>query len=142
MEKHITLVGVLNIVYRGVAILGSMILVVLAIGFGGLFDFLVHTGEIRPHEVPIEVLNIVPLILLIVALVIVTVSTVGIIAAVGVLKRKEWGRILLLVISFFSLIRIPLGTILGVYSIWVLMNSDTIKLFNQPAVSQGSGPSA
>jgi hypothetical protein len=142
MEKHITLVAVLNIVYRGLAILGAMILVVLALGFGGLIDFLIQTGSIRPHEIPIDVLSIVPLILLIVALIIVTISVIGIIGAVGVLKRKEWGRILLLVISFFSLARIPLGTILGIYSIWVLMNDETIKLFNPLSVSQSGMASA
>ena len=36
----------------------------------------------------------------------------------------------MLVMSFFNLIRIPLGTILGVYSIWVLLNDETIRLFN------------
>jgi hypothetical protein len=142
MEKHITLVAVLNIVYRGLAILVAMILVVLALGFGGLIEFLIRTGSIRPHEIPIDVLSIVPIILLIVALVIVTISVIGIIGAVSVLKRKEWGRILLLVVSFFSLAKIPLGTILGIYGIWVLMNNETIKLFNPSSVSQGVAPSA
>lgn len=130
MEKHITLVGVLNIVYRALAILVAMILFALALGFGGFFEFLVQTGSVRPHEIPLEVLNIIPLILSIVAIVIIIVSLVGIIGAVGVLKKKEWARILLLVISFFNLVRVPLGTILGVYSIWVLLNNETIRLFN------------
>jgi hypothetical protein len=46
------------------------------------------------------------------------------------MKKKEWGRITMLVISFFNLIHIPLGTVLGVYSIWVLLNDETIRLFN------------
>jgi hypothetical protein len=142
MEKHITLAAVLNIVYRGLAILVAMILVVLAIGFGGLIEYLIDTGALRPHEIPIDVLSIAPLILLIVAVVIVTISIIGIIGAAGVLKRKEWGRILLLVVSFFSLARIPLGTILGIYSIWVLMNDETIKLFNSSSVSQSAATPA
>jgi len=75
-------------------------------------------------------MEFVPLILFVIAGVIILFSLLGIIGAIGVLKRKEWGRILLLVISFFHLIRVPLGTILGVYSIWVLLNKETIRLFN------------
>jgi hypothetical protein len=38
----------------------------------------------------------------------------------------------MLVISFFNLLRVPLGTILGGYSIWVLLNDETIRLFDAP----------
>jgi hypothetical protein len=60
------------------------------------------------------------------------VSVAGIVAAAGVLGRRRWGRVLMLVISFFNLLRVPLGTILGGYSIWVLLNDETIKLFDAP----------
>jgi hypothetical protein len=129
MDKHVTLVGVLNIVYRSVVILGAAVLALLAMAFGRLFDALMRTGSIVPDEVPAGLLDIIPIVLLIVAAVMVLVSVVGILGAVGVLKHKEWARILLLVISFFSLLRIPLGTILGIYSIWVLLNDETIRLF-------------
>lgn len=130
MEKHIQLVGILNIVYRSIAILGSLVLFVLAAGFATFFEYLIRWGSVRSDEVPLEVLHIVPFILAMVGVFVFIVSVIGIIGAVGVLKKKEWGRILLLVISFFSLIRIPLGTLLGIYSIWVLLNGETIKAFN------------
>jgi predicted permease len=81
-------------------------------------------------EIPPEVMDIVPLILTVIGILVLVFSIIGIIGAIGVLKKKEWGRITMLVISFFNLIRIPLGTILGVYSIWVLLNDETIRLFN------------
>jgi hypothetical protein len=130
MQKHVTLVGVLNIVYRSMIILEAGVLVALGFWFEPLMWTLMRSHTIRPHEVPFEVLDFVPLILFIIAAVIVFFSILGIIGAIGVLKRKEWGRILLLVISFFHLARVPLGTILGVYSIWVLLSDETIRLFN------------
>jgi uncharacterized protein with PQ loop repeat len=129
MEKHIQLVGILNIVYRSIVLLGGLFLLFLAAAFWHIFGYLVEIGAIQPHEIPRELLNLVPLILACVALLVMVVSTVGIIAAAAVLRRKEWGRILLLVVSFFNLIRIPLGTILAIYSIWVLLNGDAIKQF-------------
>ena len=135
MDKHVTLVGILNIVYRSVVILGAGLLFALAVGFGPLFDALVRTGSIRPDEVPVELLDIIPVILSVIAGLMVIVSVVGIIGAVGVLKKREWGRIVLLVVSFFSLARIPLGTVLGIYSIWVLLNQKTIRLFDTSATT-------
>ena len=130
MEKHITLVGILNIVYRSLTIIGALILFALAFGFGYLMEFCSRFNHNEMHEIPPEVLNIVPIILTFVGVLIMIFSIAGIIGAVGVLKKKEWGRITLLIVSFFSLLSIPLGTILGVYSIWVLLNDETIRLFN------------
>jgi hypothetical protein len=129
MEKHVKLVGILNIVYRSLAIIGAMVLLAIAVGFGYIYDALVQTDSIQPHEIPAAILDLIPLILFFVASLIIVVSVAGIIGGIGVLKRKEWGRVLLLVVSFFNLIRIPLGTVLGVYTIWVLINNETIKLF-------------
>jgi len=130
MEKHVNMIGILNIVYRSMTILGAFVLVALSMGFGHLMDFLIQSGDIGPDEIPVEILHIIPAILLFVAAIILVVSVVGIVGAAGVLKKKEWARIVLLVVSFFNLMRIPLGTVLGIYSIWVLMNSRTIPLFN------------
>ena len=130
MEKHVTLVGILNIVYRSLAIIGALVLFVLAFGFGYFMEFISRFNHKEMHEIPPEVLNIVPIILAFVGVLIMIFSIAGIIGAVGVIKKKEWGRITLLIVSFFSLLSIPLGTILGVYSIWVLLNDETIRLFN------------
>lgn len=130
MEKHISLVAILNIVYRALVLLGAGVLFVLAAVFGHLMNALIRSGALEPDEVPIEILNIVPIILCLVAAILVIVSVVAIVGAVGVMHKREWARVLLLVISFLGLVRVPLGTILGIYSIWVLLNDETIKQFN------------
>ncbi len=56
-------------------------------------------------------------------------SVPEIIGGIGLLKRKEWGRIFILVVSFFNLISFPLGTALGVYSFIILLKEDTVRLF-------------
>ena len=130
MEKHVTLVGILNIVYRSMAIIGAIVLFCLAYGFGFLMKFISHFDHNEIQEVPPEVFSIVQIVLTCIGILILIFSVAGIIGAVGVLKKKEWGRITLLIVSFFSLLSIPLGTILGVYSIWVLLNDETIRLFH------------
>jgi hypothetical protein len=135
MEKHIQLVGILNIVYRSVLLLVSLLLLFIAAEFRQLFEMILSFGQVDIREIPPGIPEIIPLILCIVGLCMFVISVTGIIAGAGVLGRRPWGRILMLVISFFHLIRVPVGTILGGYSIWVLLNDETIKLFNAPRVS-------
>jgi hypothetical protein len=130
MEKHIKLVGILNIVYRSLAIFGALVLFALAIGFGYVMEIVSHFKHSQIQEIPEFVYTIVPIVLICIGIVILIVSVAGIIGAVGVLKRKEWGRITLIVVSFFNLLKFPLGTALGVYTLWALFNDEIIKLFN------------
>jgi len=48
------------------------------------------------------------------------IALLSIICGVGLLQRKPWGRILAIVLAILSLIKIPLGTALGIYTLWVL----------------------
>jgi hypothetical protein len=57
-----------------------------------------------------------------------------IIGGLGLIQHKEWARILMLVISFVSLVHVPFGTALGVYTMIILFNPQTVKLF------QGAAP--
>ena len=38
----------------------------------------------------------------------------------ALLNRKPWGRILAIVVAILQLIKIPFGTALGIYTLWVL----------------------
>ena len=42
-------------------------------------------------------------------------------AAWGLLQRKHWARTLALILAFLALLHFPLGTALGVYTLWVLL---------------------
>ncbi len=42
-------------------------------------------------------------------------------AAWGLLDRQGWGRIVAIIAGVLSLWRIPLGTALGIYTLWVLL---------------------
>ncbi len=45
----------------------------------------------------------------------------GFAAGWGLLERQPWARTLTLVLGFVSLLNIPLGAALGIYTIWVLL---------------------
>lgn len=52
-----------------------------------------------------------------------------IIAGLGLMKRQEWARILAIVLSIIALFRFPLGTALGIFSLFVLTHRETVPLF-------------
>ncbi|MEK6650262.1 MAG: hypothetical protein AABY75_04750 [Bacteroidota bacterium] len=139
MEKHIALVGIFNIVYRSLVLFGALVLAGIGFFFDWLLGILQRVRAFDLDEVPVELFDIIPALLIIVAVIMAVVSIAGIIGGAAVLKRKEWGRILLLIISFLNLWRIPLGTVLGAYSIWVLFHDDTIRLFQPASVTPPSG---
>lgn len=118
MEKHITVVAVLRL---GLSILGlitGVILYVLLYAFGYLVDDL-------------QVKTVLSIIVNIAMVVLIVLSIPGIIAGIGLLKRKEWARILTLILSALDLINFPLGTALGVYSIWALVQPEVMAEFNK-----------
>jgi len=53
----------------------------------------------------------------------------GLVAGYGLLKFRPWARILTIVLSVFELIHFPFGTILAVYSFWVLLSSEGAAQF-------------
>jgi hypothetical protein len=61
-------------------------------------------------------------------------SLPGIIAGVGLLKYQPWARILTIVLSALNLMHIPLGTILGIYGLWVMLSDEGSRLFVRPPV--------
>ncbi len=49
----------------------------------------------------------------------------NLILAYGLLKRRSWARIGGLILGFLNLFNAPLGTLLGVYTFWVLLQGET-----------------
>lgn len=57
-----------------------------------------------------------------IAIVLLCKAAAGIAAGLGLLQRQDWGRILAIVFGVVSLINIPFGTALGIYTLWVLVS--------------------
>ena len=116
MKQHVTVVGALNI---GLGIMGLMIaclVFVVLIWVGGIVDDADATGILYFIGV------VVPAFL-------VVLSLPGIVGGLGLLRGKEWARIWVLILSVLNLFNIPIGTAIGIYSIWVLIQEETAELF-------------
>lgn len=58
-------------------------------------------------------------------------SIPGLIAGIGLLRRASWSRPLALVVGFFDMMWFPLGTILGLYTFWVLLQDNASEFFDR-----------
>jgi hypothetical protein len=124
MQQHITVVGALRI---GSAIMGIMIagiIMLLLIGPGIIAQCAEGDGEALVVLTAIAI----PLVFCFLLL-----SVLDIVGGIGVLKRKNWARYLVMVHSVLDLFNFPIGTALGIYCIWVLAHGETARLFTQPA---------
>lgn len=74
--------------------------------------------------------TILSLIANIIAIIFIIISLPGIFAGIGLYKRKEWARVLTIILSVIELFNFPFGTAIGVFSIWVLIQNETIADFN------------
>lgn len=116
MERHINVVAALRL---GFSILGLLI--------GGIIFTVLYLVRDFVDENDAEF--ILAIIANVIMTVVVVLSIPGIIAGIGLFKRKEWARILTLILSVLDLFNIPIGTAIGAYSIWALVQPETVELF-------------
>ena len=128
METHVKVLAILYIVISAFFVLSALLLMFV---FGGTSALVGATASGDDAMVAIPIIGITGLALVTFLL---TISLPGLIGGFGLLKRQNWARILLIVLSALNLINIPFGTILGAYGLWVLLNKDTERLFNPTAV--------
>jgi len=60
-------------------------------------------------------------------------GVLGLAAGWGLSQRKIWGRLLAIVLGILALFRLPLGTALGIYTLWVLIPRDAATEYRRPA---------
>jgi hypothetical protein len=60
-------------------------------------------------------------------------SVPGLAAGFGLLARQGWARVLAIVVAFLGLLNFPIGTLVGVYAIWALLQ-DSANAYFTPGV--------
>jgi hypothetical protein len=43
----------------------------------------------------------------------------------GLLRRRSWARVVGIIVAILSLLKFPIGTALGIYTLWVLLPSES-----------------
>lgn len=128
MANHVKILGAIYIALSTLSLFAALFLA-MAVGTAGA---IVGTAA-DPNDaaVALPIIGIAGSALVAFLLV---VSLPGLIAGFGLLKLRPWARIVGIVVAVLSLLNIPLGTIVGVYGLWVLFSKETEQLLeNAPA---------
>ncbi len=120
LQAHVTILGWLLIVGH---------LVYLAIG-GFLFMLLTGVGVASGEAEAMRVLGVVGTSL---GVFLAALAVPGLLAGYGLLTRKTWGRVLAVVVAVLGLIHFPIGTAIGIYALWVLLQTSATEYFEAPA---------
>jgi hypothetical protein len=122
LPQHVTILGWLYLVgYAFFLLIGAFV-----------FTLLTSIGAVSGDEQAMMVLSLVGTS---VGGLLVALAVPGMAAGFGLLARKVWGRYLAIVVAILGLINFPIGTLIGVYTLWVLMQEDATASFAAPQLS-------
>jgi hypothetical protein len=117
MKKHVTVVGAIHIGFGILGLIGAI---------AAFFALNFAKGFVEGEEIPSMVLGFLSVS---VPILIGFLSTLGLVGGIGLLSHLSWARYLVIVVAALGCLNIPIGTLKGVYSLWVLLQDETIKLF-------------
>jgi len=106
-------VKVFGVIYAVLAVLSLFGVLAMAAMSGLMMQSQVHPIDgVDARTAPIFV---------IIGVIVLVAAVLHGVTAYGLLARKSWGRILAIVVSIFSLLSIPFGTILGGFALYFLL---------------------
>jgi hypothetical protein len=117
MKQHVSFVGALHVGFGIFGLLGALAVYII-------FNF--ANSMVDSEPIANQVLTFLGGSL---SLLILFFSCLGIIGGIGLFTYKPWARILVMIVSAINCLNIPIGTAKGIYSIWVLMQRETIEMF-------------
>ena len=129
MHTHIRTLAILEIVYASIGLLFGLALLMI---FGGAAAIVGVSAN------PSDSLVAVPIIALVgtfAAGFFIILSLPRLIAGIGLLKHRQWARILTLIVSAIGLFDVPFGLALGIYGFWVLLTREGAAQFEPPALA-------
>ena len=129
VRDHVRLLGILWMAYSALHVVAGVAAIILAnMIFGGA----IHISNGPPPEVTAWLRPLIT----VVGWLILAKAAAGFFAGWGLLQREEWARVVALVMGFIALLSVPIGTALGVYTLWVLLprqSDDEYKALAQAA---------
>jgi hypothetical protein len=130
VQNHAHLLGILWLAISALNAVGGVILLIVA---GTLIPHLHEMGA--PPEMP---LGFFSSLLTVLGIIVLAKAALGFIAGYGLMHHEAWARIVALVLAFISLFNIPFGTAIGVYTMWVLLPSESQREYEGLAAQQAA----
>jgi len=117
LAEHIRLLAIFWFVLSGIRMLPGILLLT--------------ASDIARSFFPPDVPGIVNIVLQAIGWGLIGGAAIGLAVGWGLLQREPWGRTLAIVLGCISLIDIPFGTALGIYTLWVLGPAQSQQEYRQ-----------
>lgn len=124
METHVRIAGYLNFGLGVLGIVACLATLILFRGFSGVLLINARAGGSTTTTDGFLTMCAMGY------LVVMAIPLIGI--GYGLIHYQEWARELGLIVSIFTLIHVPLGTVIGIYTMWVVTSFETEPLFKNP----------
>lgn len=124
MESHKRILGILYVVS---AVFQALVMMLLNVFLSTIFSYAL--GQADRDDVPgLEM--VARLLQWLPAVVIVFFALPSLIAGIGLLNRQSWAMTLTLILGCLKLFSFPIGTAIGVYTIWVYAEDQRLSRIN------------
>jgi hypothetical protein len=100
--------------YSALHLVGGLVLIIVA---QTIFGRVIHIHNGPPPQVTVWLRPLLSFI----GWLILAKAAACFLAGWGLLQRQDWARTVALVVGFVALLNVPIGTALGVYTLWVLL---------------------
>ena len=121
LHQHVMIAAWLNIAAEAIPLMLGLCGFVFFAGIGGIVAL---TGD--PSPTALGILGIMGTIAVIFFG---ALALPGILAGYGLLKRRKWGQLLGMVVGLLNLLCFPLGTAIGAYTLFVLLQNSASAYF-------------
>ena len=118
MAKHINILGALFLTFSILMIIGGVV----------INQFLPMAVEISGDSTAIRITSIIGQSI---GAVLFIFAVPGFICGYGLITKKAWSRVFGIILSCLSLLSIPIGTIIGIYGLWILFKDETKDLLSK-----------
>jgi hypothetical protein len=132
VREHVRLLGILWMAYSALqVVMGAAVMMVAQIVVGHVFGHILHTADGPPPEFTVWLRPVISII----GWLILAKAAAGFLAGWGLLQREAWARTVALVVGFITLLSVPVGTALGVYTLWVLLPAQSDEEYQALALA-------
>lgn len=134
VAEHLQILGILWIVYAVFHLVGAGI--VFLVGN----TVIANIASMPPagSRMPPGGLSFLPPLMTFISILVLGKGMFAAAAGIGLLQKQGWGRTVALVNAFISLINIPFGTGIGIYTLWVLMSSTGREDYEKLSAAEAS----
>ena len=119
MDSHKKILGILYLVW------GTLSLLII-FGMSMFFSFMMLNASHREFD-SMEMGLVKTIATVVCGFIIIIISLPSIIGGLGLIFNQKWAFILIMIAGIFSLISFPMGTAIGIYTLWVYFKDQELQ---------------